>query len=59
MHRGSDPGTMVKEELTQDEDIGTAGPEIGAERAERKRFEEARRLRQIPDRVRTKIDKSK
>jgi hypothetical protein len=36
-----------------------AGPEIAAEKAEEKRFEEARREDKIISGVRTKIDKSK
>jgi hypothetical protein len=55
---------MVRKEVTRSTDAGTASerparPEVRAEKAERKRFEDARRQCRIVSDVRTKIDKSK
>jgi len=50
---------MARKEAGVDPGAGTAGPEIRAERAERKRFEDARRQCRIISDVRTRIDKSK
>jgi hypothetical protein len=58
----SDLITMAEEYVATDTDAcpageEPAGPETGAEKAERRRFEEARQEHRIIDGVRTGIDK--
>jgi hypothetical protein len=55
---------MTKKDAIRGTNAGTAGkkpvgPEIGAEKAERRRYEEARRQCRIISGVRTKIDADK
>lgn len=61
---GGYAGTMVEKDYTPDthatpESDLPSGPEIRAERSERKRFQEARKEHKIISGVRTQIDRDK